>query len=147
MTAGILSAVNVHLSYENKEVIKGITFSVGKGEFVGIVGPNGSGKTTLLSALSGQFRPSKGNIFYNDRNIYQDNKSYKEKTGVVREDPFLYPYLSVMDHLRFIALVRGFRHTDIDPRILSVLQTVRLSGMREEMISDLSMGMAPSSKA
>jgi len=60
----LLEVKKLVCGYEKKEIIKGVTFSVEEGEFVGIIGPNGSGKTTLFRALSGFLKPWSGNVLY-----------------------------------------------------------------------------------
>ena len=66
----ILSAENIKFSYDKeKEVLKGISFSVNSGEVVCILGANGCGKTTLLSILSGQRPPDEGKVLIDGKDI------------------------------------------------------------------------------
>jgi len=58
----IIRLENAGFAYEGRDVLRGISFSINTGDFVGIVGPNGSGKTTLVRLLSGVIRPREGNI-------------------------------------------------------------------------------------
>jgi len=58
-----LEAEDVRVSYAKNEVLRGVSFSVGRGEFWGIIGPNASGKTTLLRCFAGTLRPGAGNVF------------------------------------------------------------------------------------
>jgi iron complex transport system ATP-binding protein len=60
----MLSARNLHYSYNSHPVLRGIDLEVDAGQFVGIIGPNGSGKTTLLRALGGVIRPARGDIYF-----------------------------------------------------------------------------------
>ncbi len=62
MGDGVLAAVNVTCGYEEREVLDDVGMELRRGEFLGLIGPNGSGKTTLLRALTGQLRPSAGEI-------------------------------------------------------------------------------------
>ena len=64
-----LSVQNLFFSYENRKVIKNVTFDIQKGDFVGILGPNGSGKSTLLYLLSGLLLPDAGSIFISGKNL------------------------------------------------------------------------------
>ncbi|OLP65201.1 Hemin import ATP-binding protein HmuV [Bacillus pumilus] len=71
----MIQVKDVRGGYGQKEVIRGISFEIKRGEFVGILGPNGSGKTTLLKMLAGILTPESGQVRLNDQPI----QSYKEK--------------------------------------------------------------------
>nr|SUN32385.1 amino acid ABC transporter, ATP-binding protein [Staphylococcus schleiferi] len=61
---------NIHKSFNDVEVIKGIDLSVGKGEVVTLIGRSGSGKTTLLRMINALEIPTEGTVFVNGKNIY-----------------------------------------------------------------------------
>lgn len=65
----MLEIQNLTCGYDGKEIIKDVSFSVKKGDFIGIIGPNGVGKTTLFRALTGILRPFKGEVIYNNTPI------------------------------------------------------------------------------
>lgn len=65
----ILSADNIEKQFDKEKVLKGISLSVFENTFTAILGPSGSGKSTLLSILSGQIRPTSGNVHYADEII------------------------------------------------------------------------------
>ncbi len=65
----LLEVKDLVCGYDAEEVIKGISFSVQSGEFLGILGPNGAGKTTLFRAITGILKPSAGKIYYQDREL------------------------------------------------------------------------------
>ena len=65
----ILVAKNIHKSYADLHILKGIDFSVAKGEIVAIVGSSGAGKTTLLQILGTLSNPDSGEIYYHGKNI------------------------------------------------------------------------------
>jgi branched-chain amino acid transport system ATP-binding protein len=65
----LLKVENVHFSVEQADILKGIDFTIKKGSITGIIGTNGCGKTTLFNILSGFHAPSKGNIYFNQKNI------------------------------------------------------------------------------
>lgn len=67
--AEALHVQNLRFSYDNKEILHGISFHARKGEFVGIIGPNGSGKTTFLGCLAGLCRPASGEIRINGKDV------------------------------------------------------------------------------
>jgi energy-coupling factor transport system ATP-binding protein len=65
----VLHVRNLRFSYDNREILHGISFHARKGEFVGIIGPNGSGKTTFLGCLAGLCRPALGDIRINGKAV------------------------------------------------------------------------------
>lgn len=69
----ILQANDIYINYDKKEVVKGVSLEVRKGEIVTIIGPNGSGKSTILKALSRTLKPAKGEILLDNKNINSMN--------------------------------------------------------------------------
>ena len=67
----MLKIENLHVSVEGKEILKGVSLEVKKGEIHAIMGPNGSGKSTLSSVIAGNedYEVTKGNIYFNNENI------------------------------------------------------------------------------
>ncbi len=61
-----LTVKNITLAYEGKAVVKGLSFEIEKGEYIGVVGENGSGKTTLMKSILGLIKPQSGEILFSD---------------------------------------------------------------------------------
>ncbi|MCI8512402.1 MAG: ATP-binding cassette domain-containing protein [Lachnospiraceae bacterium] len=95
----MLEVSDVCRSYGKTNVLKGITFSAGPGECVGIVGGNGCGKTTLLSILAGAMRADAGSIVINGREAAGHPKVFAEETAYVPQENPLMEELSVWDNL------------------------------------------------
>ena len=75
---------NVHKSYDDKEVLRGITFDIHKGEIHGLIGENSAGKTTLIKCLVGIYRADEGEILYDDKPVF-DNPEVKQNIGYVAD--------------------------------------------------------------
>lgn len=99
----ILKLNNLHYEVENKKIIEDINLTVDKGEIVTIIGPSGSGKSTLLKLIGSLIQPTKGEVLYEGKNIYdiQMTEYRKEVTyffqnallfGETVEDNLRYPY-------------------------------------------------------
>ncbi|KAL8208959.1 hypothetical protein R6Q57_008371 [Mikania cordata] len=87
-----------------KQILKGITGSIGPGEILALMGPSGSGKTTLLKVIGGRLRDNvKGTVTYND---VQYSPILKRRIGFVTQDDVLYPQLTVEETLIFAAFLR-----------------------------------------
>lgn len=72
----IVEVKDIWCGYGDVNILQGVSFSVNSGDFFGIIGPNGAGKTTLFRAMTKVIKPSKGDVYYNGRNI--KNVSQKE---------------------------------------------------------------------
>jgi ATP-binding cassette subfamily B protein len=93
---------NVHFHYEADDpVIKGLTFHVGQGEMVALVGPTGGGKTTIVNLLCRFYEPTKGTIYFNDVD-YQDMKlqDIQSRIGMVLQTPHLFSG-SIRENIRY----------------------------------------------
>ncbi len=87
--SGEIEVSNLHFSYEDAEepVLKGISFHIRPGEYIGIAGPSGSGKSTLLKLLLGFEEPQGGRIYYDGRDLEGlDKRELRKKFGVVLQD-------------------------------------------------------------
>jgi branched-chain amino acid transport system ATP-binding protein len=65
----MLHVEDLHKSFDNFKAVNGARLSVEKGQLVAVIGPNGAGKTTLFNLITGQLRPDRGKILFNDQNI------------------------------------------------------------------------------
>lgn len=99
--ANIIEVSNVCKNYGRKNVLNNVTFHVGQGECVGIVGANGCGKSTLLSILSGINKPNKGELSYGGQNPYKNKRLFSQMIGYVPQENPLMEQLTVYDNLKF----------------------------------------------
>ncbi|TDB51061.1 MULTISPECIES: ABC transporter ATP-binding protein [Bacillaceae] len=88
-------------------VLKNISFSVNRGEFIAIVGPSGSGKSTLLSIIGALLTPTKGKVIVDNKNIEHFNSAKltsvrRDKIGFIFQSANLIPYLTVKDQLLLV---------------------------------------------
>lgn len=83
--------LDVHFSYGEEEVLKGLNFEVQKDEFVAFVGQSGAGKSTIAALLARLYEPDEGEILANDIPIHQiDIDKWRSKVSIVRQDPFIF---------------------------------------------------------
>ncbi|PFD09823.1 ABC transporter ATP-binding protein [Bacillus cereus] len=125
------------------QALKGINLSIHRGEFVTIVGASGSGKSTLLHILGGLDRPSSGNVFIGDENIYnyKDNELSifrRRKVGFIFQFFNLIPVLNVQEN---IALPVLLDEEQVDDDYLDeIIRTLGLNERRDHLPSELSGG-------
>jgi ABC-2 type transport system ATP-binding protein len=96
----MISINNVSRYYGSKRALHDISFSIGKGESIGILGPNGSGKTTLINILLGLLRADQGSVTLDGKEIWANRESILPRIGAIIEIPRLYPQLSGEENLR-----------------------------------------------
>ncbi|MEI4603402.1 ABC transporter ATP-binding protein [Bacillus cereus] len=125
------------------QALKGINLSIRRGEFVTIVGASGSGKSTLLHILGGLDRPSSGNVFIGDENIYnyKDNELSifrRRKVGFIFQFFNLIPVLNVQENIALPALLD---EEQVDDHYLDeIIRTLGLNERRNHLPSELSGG-------
>ena len=125
--------------YGDFVAVRGLSFSVAPGEVLGLVGPNGAGKTSTLHSLCGIIRPTSGEIRIDGHDIVADPVPAKRALAFVPDEPQLFEYLTVDDHLRFVARLYGV--ADAAERIEPLLQELELADKRTALPAELSRGM------
>jgi ABC-2 type transport system ATP-binding protein len=125
--------------YGSFKAVDAISFDVGPGEVLGLVGPNGAGKTTTLRCLAGIMRPSRGTIGIGGHDIQSDPVDAKRALAFIPDEPHLFDYLTVQEHLRFIARLYGV--ADAEERIPVLLAELELADRLTTLPGELSRGM------
>jgi NitT/TauT family transport system ATP-binding protein len=140
----VVSLRSVRKAYRISEVqehlaLADITFDVGRGEFVCVVGPSGAGKTTLLRCMAGLAAPSSGEALFEGAPL----RRVPDQVGVVFQDysRSLYPWLTVNRNVALPLKVRGVGKADRAERIEEVLASVSLPGVGRRYPWQLSGGM------
>ncbi len=98
----IIEIKNLHKSFGNLEVLKGINTSIKDGEVVSIIGPSGSGKSTMLRCINFLEEPSKGSIIFKGKEIKNNKKELelvRQDIGMVFQHFNVFPHLSVIDNI------------------------------------------------
>ena len=116
-----------------------LSFSVAPGEILGLVGPNGAGKTTTLTSLAGIIIPTSGTIRIGGHDIARDGVKAKSQLAFIPDEPHLFDYLTVEEHLRFVG--RLYRVPDAAERIPPLLHELELSEKKKTLPGELSRGM------
>jgi branched-chain amino acid transport system ATP-binding protein len=110
MPDALLEVEQLEVAYNGVPAVRGLSFSVGRGEIVGLIGPNGAGKSTTLHAIMGVVRPSGGDIRFCGRSIRGLAPERIARAGIalVPEGRRIYPNLTVDENLRLgLAARRG----------------------------------------
>ena len=125
--------------YQDFAAVEGVSFEVRAGEIAGLVGPNGAGKTTTLRSIAGILRPNAGRILVDGHDLAEDPIAAKQCLAFIPDDPKLFDYLNVVEHLRFVGRVYGVE--DAFDRIPGLLDELELTEHRHKLPDELSRGM------
>jgi len=130
----ILNVNSISKVYGSITAVDNLSFSVQRGDVVGVLGPNGSGKTTTLSIILSVINASGGNFSWFDG---LKGESANRRIGSLLEVPYFYPYLNLEKNLQITALARGYGESDIQ----RVLDEVGLLKRSKSQFHTLSLGM------
>jgi ABC-2 type transport system ATP-binding protein len=125
--------------YGDFVAVSDLSFAVRPGEVLGLVGPNGAGKTTTLRCLAGIIPPTRGSIAINGCDLALDPRGAKAQLAFFPDEPKLFDYLTVWQHLVFIA--RIYQVADYAPRGEQLLTELELLEKRDALPAELSRGM------
>jgi lipoprotein-releasing system ATP-binding protein len=141
----MLQAKDIHKSYGQLEVLKGVDLKLNKAEIVSIVGPSGSGKSTLLHILGTLDRPDKGNIAINDNRINALNDkqvaSFRNKNiGFVFQFHHLLPEFTALENVCIPGWINGRKKKEVALRAASLLESLGLGNRLDNKPGSLSGG-------
>lgn len=139
MEAPAIEVLGLTKSYGSLVAVRDFSFAVRKGEICGLVGPNGAGKTTTLRALGGVHPPSSGTVLICGHDLQSDPIEAKRRLAFFPDEPRLFDYLTVEEHLEFVAGLYQVR--DFRPRVAPLLEELELTDRRKSLPGELSRGM------
>jgi ABC-2 type transport system ATP-binding protein len=125
--------------YGDFSAVQGLSFQVGPGEVLGLVGPNGAGKTTTIRSIAGIIIPTRGQIRIAGHDLARDPVAAKAALAFIPDEPHLFEYLTVEEHLRFIA--RLYSVGDVSASIPGLLEELDLGDKSGSLPGELSRGM------
>lgn len=131
---------NLSKNYGDRPAIRGLSFTVRKGEVVGFLGPNGAGKSTTMKILTGYMAPSSGEVNVAGFDVFEDPVEVKRRIGYLPETPPVYPDMFVGDYLRFVANLKGVDRTRVRSLVDGALEKTSLTDVRGRLIGNLSKG-------
>lgn len=130
--------------FGNINALSNVSFSIADGEFVFIIGPSGSGKTTILRLLLAEFKPTTGEILFNDTNVGKLNKNkvpkLRQQIGVVFQDFKLLRDKTIGENIETALAIKSVPKSEWSDRKKQVLELVGLGGRENLFPAQLSGG-------
>lgn len=127
--------------YTRKPVLQDISFSIKKGELVGLIGLNGAGKSTTIKHIIGLMQPKSGEIRLNGKTFEEDMDSYRSSFSYIPETPVLYDELTLREHLELTAMAYGLDSETFEKRSAELLKEFRMEKRLRWFPSHFSKGM------
>ena len=130
-TSGTLTGRNLHLSFGNNHVLRGIDLHVEKGSTASVIGPSGSGKSTLLRVLNRLIEPDDGDILLDGRSVLADNPDQlRQRIGMVFQQFNLFPHKTVLENVALA--LRKLRRMPREQARAQALDQLDLVGLRHK---------------
>lgn len=136
----MIEVENLTKFYGNFQALKGITFSVEKGEILGFLGPNGAGKTTTMRILTCFFPATGGKAKVAGFDVFEDAMEVRKRLGYLPENVPLYMDMVAEDYLKFAAGVKGVPGKEIKKKVERVMDEVGITHMSKKLVRELSKG-------
>ena len=127
-------------TYADLTAVDQVSFEIGQGEIVGLLGHNGAGKTTIMKMITGYLEPSSGFIEIDGLDIATRREAVQQHIGYLPENDPLYPEMTVIDYLDYAAALHGVAEVDRPRRIRAALQKTELLSRAADSIGTLSRG-------
>ncbi|BCL59743.1 ABC transporter ATP-binding protein [Desulfomarina profundi] len=142
---------NLHKSFGDGdslvEVIKDASFTINKGELIGLIAPSGGGKTTLLMMIGCVEEPSSGKIWIGEEKVYDNRwltnetrKIRREKIGFIFQAHYLIPFLNIIDNLTLLPQANKINEKAAQKRAMELLRYFGIGDKEKAMPSQLSGG-------
>src|SRR6476620_8809663 len=116
----MIDVAHLYKRYGDFEAVRDFSFQVAAGEIVGLIGPNGAGKTSTLRCIVGLQAPSAGAVTVAGHDIVRDPVEAKRRLAFMADEPQLFEYLTVLEHLRLTA--RLYQVADFQFRATPLIQ-------------------------
>lgn len=136
----LMELMDVNIDIKQKQILRDVNFNFEKGKIYGLLGPNGAGKTTLLKSMLGVFKPTSGDILFNECNIYNHpSENILKEIGSIIEFPGFYANLTLSENL---ALHMKYHNINYQQEQLDrLLNFVGLHKHKDKLFSQTSLGM------
>ncbi len=139
MEQTILELRGISKSFGQTKVLKDISLSVEKGEFITFLGPSGCGKTTMIRIIAGLENPDSGRVFLNGADVTEAEPNHRT-VNTIFQNYALFPHMNVFSNIGYSLRIRHAGKDEIKRRVTDALTLVKLEGYEKRMPGELSGG-------
>ena len=123
----MIEAQSLGRRYGETLAVDDVTFTINRGEIVGLLGHNGAGKTTIMRMLSGYLEPSGGSVYIGGRDLAANPHQIQAELGYLPENLPVYPEMTVADYLEYAATLKGIPAAKRYPELREALAATELT--------------------
>jgi phospholipid/cholesterol/gamma-HCH transport system ATP-binding protein len=141
----LISLRDIHVGFEDREVLQGISFDVAHGETKVLLGETGTGKTLIMKLAAGLIHPDSGHVLVMGHDVSEmperELLNFRRSIGFVFQEGALFDSMTVADNVSFRLREEAMDETEIDARVREALRFVEMEDALEKFPADLSGGM------
>jgi ABC-2 type transport system ATP-binding protein len=137
----VLQAVNLYKSFGKTEAVRDVSFSVQRGEVLGLLGSNGAGKSTTVRIMAGLAKPDQGSAYVGGHDVERKPILAKASLGYLPETVVLYDRLTLREYLEFLGPMYGLTGEGLAKRVEEQVRKVELSRNIDQELGTFSKGM------
>ncbi len=142
----ILKVEDIHKTYGDAEVLRGVSFNVKKGDVIVFIGPSGTGKSTLLRCINQLTEPDRGRVWLRDEEVTNCGKrinQFRQKIGMVFQNYYLFDHLTAVKNVEVALLkVKGMSKEEAREKAMFELRQVGMEDWADHYPAELSGGQA-----
>ncbi len=135
----MIKAENLTKRFGSVFALDSVSFEIGEGEIVGLLGENGAGKSTTMNIITGYLSASEGSVSVNGRDIEKEPTAAKASIGYLPEQPPLYPDMTVREYLNFVYDLKKCKF-DREAHLSEICDAVKIRDVENRLIGHLSKG-------
>ncbi|HGY91047.1 MAG TPA: ATP-binding cassette domain-containing protein [Planctomycetes bacterium] len=137
----MIEVQSISKRYGSFLAVRDLSFSVSRGEIIGLVGPNGAGKTTTMKIITGYLVPNDGRVLIDGGDVALDPVKAQERIGYLPESNPIYPEMSVQDYLLWMGKMRGLKGSRLVERLSYAVKACDIEGRLTSTVRTLSKGL------
>ncbi|WP_144393622.1 ABC transporter ATP-binding protein [Pleionea sediminis] len=136
----MLEVCDLMRRYDDFTAVENVSFTIGKGEIVGLLGHNGAGKTTIMKMLSGFLEPDHGSVHLDGIDLAKEPRKVQASLGYLPENLPIYPEMTVADYLDYAANLKGLSDEEKRDEVKRAISATELMDKLLAPIATLSRG-------